>query len=217
MATIIDERESIDVRANERAARVITSGGLGEGFGGAVAALLAILGLCGLTPIPMAAIGGILIGAGLAWESAMMGSQRARIPAAFPARVELASGLGVQFLGGFAGLVLCVIALLRLTYALSLISTAVLIFACVLAAGSVATQLAGVEMRLGGDGRVIKLAGGPAIASVEVLIGFGAGILAVLGLVGIATLTLSLVALLGIGLGVTFSGTAVSARVIRSF
>ncbi len=220
MATIIEERRETtpsETRAYEKAAKVITGGAVGEGIGGAATIVLTILGLARLIPLTMAAVSGIVVGGALMWEGGMLASQFNKLTGeSFASRVQFGSGMGAQFVGGAAGCVLSILALLGV-YPVALVSIAAIVYGVVLAVSSISTYSVDVSLPWKSAGNQAAYQGGVfGAAGVQFMTGFAAAVLGILGLVGLATLTLDLVAMLCVGSAILLSGTAISARVFKS-
>src|SRR5689334_3017390 len=102
--------EHVSEPRTERSLKVATGGSVLEAIVGIAAVVLAIIGLAGILPRDMAAVGAIVIGASLLFEG---GSVAASYRQAFAgaaggdtAAADLGGAMTVEFLGGFAGIVL---------------------------------------------------------------------------------------------------------------
>ncbi len=184
--------EEVHRPATETYARWLAGGSAIEAIGGIAAIVLAIIGLAGLIPGDLAAIAAIVIGASLLLQGgAVMSSLR---------HLEAGAGVGgamsAESLGGIAAIVLGILALLGISPGI-LLSAAVLTLGAALLLGAGALPFAG---------------GGSAFAGGQAFIGIGAVVLGILAVVGIAQVTLQLVAFLVLGCGVFFAGSAVGTR-----
>ncbi|MDD5658080.1 MAG: hypothetical protein PHF00_12590 [Elusimicrobia bacterium] len=204
----------------ERTAKVVGYGSLGETFGGVGGAILAILGLAGLSPQLMSSIAALVLGAALILEG---GSIVARYTSLIDElgigtrflRSEVGGGMTAELFGGFAGVALGILAVMQVK-PLELVTIAALVYGAVLIMGS------GTISRLNAlpvpqnraQERAVRLASDAIIAASrgQLLVGLGVVILSVLSLVGIQSMTLNLVSLLSVGAGAVFSGLAVSER-----
>ncbi|HEX4149290.1 MAG TPA: hypothetical protein VHY20_09895, partial [Pirellulales bacterium] len=150
----------------------------GVGFAGVV---LAVLGLVHVAPGYMASIATLAIGAALAFEGAALRGRSSNwtMPA--------------EFTAGMAGVVLGILAILGIEPGI-LVPVAVIVFSAGLLLGT------GAHLQFGAEGTL-------ATSGSHVLCGLAGVILGIMALVGTATLTLSLVALLTLGLSTMCCGT----------
>lgn len=221
MATIIEEKRETypsDVKNYEKAAKTVTGGAVGEGLGGAATIVLTILGLAQLFPQPMSAVAGLVVGAALMWEGGLIATQYNKlVEAGFPSRTQFTAGMGAQFFGGAIGCVLGILSLLGI-YPTALVSIAAIVYGGVLGASSLASYTVDVSLPWKEGKSVTLFPGGVGgAAGFQVMAGFASGILGILALVGLAPITLNLVAMLCVGSAIMFSGTAVSARIFKNF
>lgn len=207
--------------AHDSTAEVATGISLGESIGGLAVLVLAIIGLAGIYPTFLTGICAIVLGAALLLEgSAMMArfSQATQHDIAGAEEFEggLAGGTTAELLGGVAGIVLGILALLNI-FPWVLLPVSALVFGAtlILGAGSGGRTL---SHRFGGAGfqgqqRVIQEMA-HASCSAKLLVGLSALILGVLAVTGIATANLTLVAFLCLGAAVCLSGMAVSTKMM---
>lgn len=207
----------------ETAVREIESGSTTEAIGGAAAIVLAILGLIGVLPTVLASIAAIAVGVALIMAGGAIAARFSRVLAGpEPARVrrEIIGGMGMEALTGLAGLVLGLLALLGVApLTLLPIASIVLGAALLMASGAMARleELVHWEAeRTAPPQRTTHDAVYVATGS-EVLVGVGAIVLGILALSGTNPLTLSLIAMLGIGASVLLSGSALAARFFGLF
>jgi hypothetical protein len=198
-------------------AAVVAGGSLLESIGGGGAVVLAILGLAGVLPLWMAAIGTIAVGGALIAQGAAIASRwddlLERIGGERTTRAELGGGMGAETLGGAAAVVLAVIALAG-TLPVELLSIAAIVLGGALLLGSpTQTEVAQVDVGASPVVRRATRSAADASTGLLALAGIGSAVLGVLALImrGDA-MTLSLVAILVVGGALLLSGGAVTAR-----
>lgn len=212
-------------RADEKTEEVLAGGSLVEAIGGVAAVVLAIVGLGSLTqglfPVYMGSIAAIALGVALVFEGGaiMARYQRLWVESGGEHRTttELGGGMTVEVLGGLAGAVLGILALLGLL-PVTLIAVAAVVFGCTLLLGSGATSRLN-HLWLSHHGyhptaQRISREAVLAASGAQVLVGLAGAVLGILALIGIYPLTLSLVALLCMGGSVLLSGAAVGGRMM---
>jgi hypothetical protein len=201
--------------------RVIAGGSVIEAVGGTGALALAILGLAGVFPLQFAAIAVMGIGAALAFEGGAIGAKFSKLLSVTGGgtlgATELGGGMTAEFLGGVAGMILGLLALLGVA-AGTLIPVAAIVFGGALLFGTGATLRLNL-MQMTAEQRPdhvqeVTREAVSAAAAVQVLTGIGAVTLGILALVGINPLVLSLVALLSVGASVALCGTAICTRTL---
>jgi hypothetical protein len=118
-------------------AEVVTGGMSAEVTGGIAAVVLVILGLANVAPPLMLGIATVIIGAALILEAAVIAAEYAQpmMAGGAGAQGQLGSGLSVQFLGGLAGVILGILALVGIS-PLVLASAATVVFGAALVLGS---------------------------------------------------------------------------------
>jgi hypothetical protein len=200
-------------------AKVLAGGSLTEALAGLAAAALAIIALAGVLPGYLAAIATIAVGVALLAQGGAVATRWSRIVAETPGyewdpKTELGSGMTGEILGGAAGIVLGILALIGVAPQI-LIPVALLVFGGAMLVGT-GTAVDLGTMRTPVDPRVDRSTREIAVAAsgTQMLIGIAAIVLGILALIGIDPLTLSLVGLLAAGASILFSGSAVSARVL---
>lgn len=209
-----------DLMAHEQEAMmgVVAGGSLAEAIGGVGAVVLAILGLVGLLPQEMAAIAAMSVGVSLLLESTAVATRLSDLLSGteknFSDAAKLGGGMGAEFLGGVAGGVLGLLALLGIA-PLTLIATAVIVFGASLLLSSGATyRLDLLASKLGQKTpSAAQALCAMAASGVQVLVGIAAIALGIIALVGISTLILVLAGLLSIGAAVVISGSSVSGTI----
>jgi hypothetical protein len=105
-------------RREETSAEVAASGSAFEAVAAVATVVLAIIGLVGGWSLVLASIAGIVLGAALLLRGAAVATRFTRLLADAPlsrlSDAELGGGMSTHIVGGAAGLVLCVLAILRL-------------------------------------------------------------------------------------------------------
>jgi len=160
----------------------VAGGSALAGIAGFAAIVLAILGLIDVLPLILASVAAIVVGAALLMEggfsAAWFGGTRERF------NEYMEGAFSAELMGGIAGIVLGILALLGIAPQ-TLLSVAVL--------------------ALGASLFLASWAG--AIAGAKLLVGLASIVLGILGLVGTVPLTLTLVAFLCLGFGTLLSGS----------
>lgn len=215
-------REERPRRAPERkAAATVAGGSLVQGLTGGGAAVLAILGLAGILPAFLATIATIAVGAAFFIEGMAIVGAFNRLRTEESGRLAsalLGAGVTAEFIGGIAGVVLGVLALLGTLPAL-LVPIAVIVFG-----GSLLLSSGGIS-RIGMMGTEYESSrwqetmreGVVATSGAQSLVGLGAVTLGILALLGYASLVLSLVGLLAVGASIMLSGTVLGGRMMSFF
>jgi hypothetical protein len=205
----------------ERSLRAFAGGGsLVEAIGGIAAIVLAILGLAGSMQNDMMAIATIVLGASLILEGGAIASSFRRALFSLEGESAGAADLGgaatVEFLAGFTGIVLGVLALLGIGNLSYFISISAIVFGASLLLSSSAVARLNTfwssSSYLNEGSRTIAQTSSEAGAGGQMLIGLAAVVLGVLALLGINPVVLNLVSLLALGVSVLLSGTAFSAH-----
>lgn len=204
----------------EMAAASIVRGGLVAGaIVGCLAVVLTIIGLANIMPQQMLYLSIIALGAGFLFEGGVIA---ARLPELLTEKnkerrevVRLGAGLTVEVVGGVAGAIIGILALLSIL-PMVLTPIAVIVFGVTLIFGSgVASWLDSLLMARSGEYETFGKVSHEVVmasAGVDFFAGVCAVILGILSLVGISPIVMDLTALLCIGFAVLVSGTAISAR-----
>jgi hypothetical protein len=211
-------------QAERHLAEVLAGGSVGEALGGAGAVVLAILGLAGVLPAITAPVASLAVGGGLMFVGGAVAARLSRLlksTGGALAQCELGSGMSAEFLGGGAGVVLSILALLRVAPT-ELLSVAALVYGGAILLGSGVTARLNHLQILGSQGhplaQEVAREATRAAAGTQVLVGLGAIVLGILSLVGVAhETTLVLVAMLGLGGSILLSGSAVTGRIVGVF
>jgi hypothetical protein len=187
------------------------AGSLGETLASAAAIVLGVLGIIGLLPGVAVSIAAIAAGLALLTGSAAL-ARRVSLLTSRGARPqhEVAGGLGLAAIGGIAGAVLGVLALLGVGR-IELASIAALVFGAALLISSAVIAHFEQTQRLHRDVEGVYLASGA-----EALVGLGAIVLGILALAGVAPLTLTLITLIAIGAAELMSGTSLASHLVFS-
>jgi hypothetical protein len=197
---------------------VLAGGSMAEAVGGIGAAVLAILGLAGIVPQDMAAIATMAVGVALLLEGVTIASRFSNLVSqtrkSLSEEVKVGGGMGAEFLGGVAGGILGLLAILGIVPA-TLTAIAIIVFGASLLLSSGTTyridSLAGklAETNLTTSQTLATMAA----SSVQVLAGIAGIALGIIALVGITPMVLTLVGLLSIGTSVLLTGGAVSGTI----
>jgi hypothetical protein len=187
-----------------------TSGML-DSAAGAAAAVLGIIGLAGILSSLLAAIATIVVGFALmALGTDVLSRYLTLVRSATgttAARVEDGGGVAIGVVGGAAGAILGILALLGVAR-LHLVAIAIIAIGATLILGStVGRRLDRIEAALGGAAEmdpVLRLADS-ATAAAQMLVGIAGVTLGILALVLAPAVTLELVALLAFGVTVLIS------------
>jgi uncharacterized membrane protein HdeD (DUF308 family) len=193
---------------------VLTGGSSLELLGGAIAVVLAILGLANYNPFFMAAIATILIGAALlAFGIALAARWNDTVRRMGGDQDDLAAGVGTEIVGGITGIILGVLALAGVE-PLVVLPVAAIVFGGALLLGAAAQPRLAV-LSPDRDDRFERTArrGLESSSGVMVLIGIAAVVLGLLGLIEVGPpLTLTLVAMLVIGAALVVAGGAATVK-----
>ncbi len=187
---------------------------------GACVLALAIIGLCGILPGYLAPIATIVGGAGLVLAGGTIAARYWQVLDDIGhndtgTMTELGAGISTEVLTGLACITLGIIALAGV-HMLTLLPVAMIVFGggLLLSAGSV-SRLNVVTMSDRTHPTVFGLAKHAAwgATGMQILVGAGMVVLGILALIGYYPMTLSQVALLGLGGALLISGSAFAARV----
>lgn len=203
---------------------VLTGGATSEIIGGAGAVVLAILGLANVAPAYMFPIATIAVGGAMFLQGGAVMARFSRIAADVAQNrqenVELGNGASAQFLGGAAGIALGVLALIGLM-PLTLCAIAVIVFGgCMLIGSGETARLRDLHFARSHSHQQVEYLARQATMSAaggEALVGLAAIALGILALTGMATLTLTLVALLCLGAQIVLSGSSISTLLCSGF
>ena len=225
MATLTQTGQTVPekVMEEQKTAKAVLGGSLAEGIVGGATIVLALIGLSGYSPQLMLSIATIALGAAFLFEGGAISmrfsklleeTSRDRLDEA-----ELGIGLTSEFLGGIAGVVLGILALLGL-HPMILIPVAVIVFGSTLMFSTgVTVRLDALELEGAEATRLRRIAheAVKAAAGAEFLLGLSAAVLGIIALAGVFPSTVSLVAVLIVGLTGFFTGAAITARMTSLF
>lgn len=220
MATIHHDAMHDTLRSERTISGTIAGGSAIEAIGGIGAVVLTIIGLAGIVPHLMLSIAVIAVGAALVVEGAAIAAEYSRVLAEVGGgsaiNVELGGGVAMEFLGGAAGIVLGILALIGIVpHLLNPIAAIVFGAALVLSTGTM-TQFRNIGPSYSEAERLARgaVSGG---VGIQALAGLGAIVLGILALVGTNPLVMTLVALLAVGAAILFTGTAITSRLMTLF
>jgi hypothetical protein len=199
--------------------------GISESVGGVVAIVLTILGLAHVAPELLVAIALIAAGAALVLRGVVLVGEYGRAlrrSGAASAFAELGGGgaLSVELLAGGAGIILGILALLRVD-PVDLVAIGVIALGGALVLSTNATaRLTGFKVAAAySDERTQRLAGEimAGSASVQAVAGLAAIVLGILALAGFAPIVLLLIALLALGSFIVLNGGSASDAILTMF
>jgi len=197
----------------ERSLKTVVGGGsMVEAIGGIAAIVLAIIGLAGGLQTDMATIATIVLGASLILEGGAIATSYRQALFNLEGQGVGSSDFGgastVEFLAGFTGIVLGILALLGVGTMIS-ISVSVIVFGSALLLSSSAVAHLNSFWSSGfythDESREVARVAADAGTGGQVLVGLSAIVLGILALLGINSMTLTLVALLALGATITAS------------
>jgi hypothetical protein len=208
----------MDTRASASAGAF---GGLMDAVGGIAAAVIAIVGLTGFQPEVMTAIAVIVFGAAMLIQGGALLSEYTGAMQVVPAATATAGdgGTAALFLGGGAGTVLGILALLGIAAA-ALTAVAILVFGAALLLSSSSVRrlftLQAAARRATARSATELLAGEMASGSagIQLAAGLAAIVLGILAAAGTRPQTLILAALIVLGVTFIVTGSALSGIVV---
>lgn len=186
--------------------RLAVGGTAVETFLGLTAIVLSILALAGLLAGPLASIAVIATGAALLFEGASVARSASAVEEESEHKLIM-EGVGADSVAGIAAVALGVLSLIGLDPRVLLPVAAIVLGAGMLIASGVMS----VERERGHH--VGEHMRATAAAGVRTLVGGGAVVLGIIGLVGQSPIELTLIAMLSIGAGLLLSGATFGARV----
>ena len=185
--------ETVQRPFRETSLKWVAGGSAVEAIGALATMALAIVGLAGILSSAVAAIATIILGAAILTQ----GGAFAAGNLSAGERQFRESGNSASFLGGLAGIVLGILALLGVA-APTLLAVAVIVFGGTFFLGSGSWAMNKAQGSVAESG----VSGG------EIMVGLAAIVLGILAVVGLSQLTLVLVALLCLGASGLFGGSA---------
>jgi hypothetical protein len=216
-------QEPASPRREEIVSRQFAAGGsFIEAIAGAVAALLAILGLAGILPVTFACLGTLVLGAALVLEGGAVATRlfvaierdgAAEVPG------ELMGGIGAETLAGAAAFVLGILAFFSLV-PYTLLDAAIIVIGAGMLFGAASTWRLNAPRLIGfappDVATHVTEEAVYAASGAHALVGLTSIVLGIVSLVGYSPITLTLVALLALGGAVFMSGAAIGGRFLAS-
>ncbi|MCO5170145.1 MAG: hypothetical protein M9894_27745 [Planctomycetes bacterium] len=197
----------------------IAGGSLAEAVCGGAVVVMAVLGLANVGMPTVAFAGTIVLGAALLLQSGAFAARYRELTVGLhpDEETEVGGGLSAQMIGGIAGILLGVLAILGVAPAI-LTPVAIIVFGAALLLGGSLTLRVGEMAGPAGHDRTAETLrrATESSAGAEALIGMAAVVLGVLAVIGVAPETLVLVSLLALGAGVLLSGGALGGRAART-
>ena len=209
-----------EVRKEKESIDVLFVGSLVQATLGAFAIALSIIALAAMRPF-LSAVAVIAIGASLLFEGGSIAYRFTRLleqtSRGIMQGLEFGEGVSAEFIGGVAGIVLGILALLNIV-PMILISVSAIVYGTALMLGAgVTTRLNHLIIQGSNENELSqKVARGAvtAAAGVQVFIGLAGATLGIIGVVGIERMSLGLVAMLVLAFGRLLTGTALSNRML---
>jgi hypothetical protein len=180
-----------------------------EVIGGVAAIILAIIGLAGASPMYLAAVGVIVLGAALVMRARLRSGRLFQMLSTPDetrlSQREFGGGMTAEFLSGVAGIVLGILSLVWVVPAILLPVAAIVFGGMLLIGRGTASRLVGSSLGgsvQGPEGELSRYAADEMVAganAAHVLVGIAAIVLGIVGLVSVYPFVLTLVALLCTG------------------
>ncbi len=202
---------------DETTYKAVTAGSVIEALGGIGVVALSIIGLAGIIPEQMAAIAAIAFGVALAAEGAAVAARFTQLSRAADKlqEMELGDSVGSELLGGLAGGVLGILALIGIAPTTLTAVAAIVFGASILLGAGIASRMKSMTQPTGNHPVLSETLA--AAVGAEVLVGVAAIILGILAVVGVTPMTLTLVALLSLGSAALIQGTALGGTLVAIF
>ncbi|MGE5184154.1 MAG: hypothetical protein ACM31C_18925 [Acidobacteriota bacterium] len=217
-----ERRVPVETTPDKTTAAVFTGGASLEVIGGAAAVVLAIIGLAGAYPVWMLSIATICAGGALLAEGGSIAARwndvMRQLGGDTSERAEVVGGIGTEVIGGAAGIVLGILALVGVMPFVLLSVAAIVFGGSLLLGGAAQPELDALVPER--DARLRRITRGAIQASggVMVMVGIAAAVLGILALLSVGPIvTLSLIALLCVGGALLVGGGALTARFARRF
>jgi hypothetical protein len=179
---------------------------------GLAAVVLSILALAGLLTVPLTAIAVIAAGAAALAEGASLAARSSLRGGPDAARAVILSGVGADTIVALAAIVLGVLSLLGIR-PLTFLPIAILVLGASLlfsGATAIVERVRSIMVREGIEAPQDNISGA---AGVNMLVGAGALVLGILGVLGGSPVLLTLIATLSMGASLMLSGAALGARI----
>ncbi len=197
--------------------KYLLGGSMSEVISGAGAIAVAIAGLASPVPTALLPISVILVGIGLLFVGGAVASRysnllhetsEGRLDAA-----EFGGGLTVQIIGGAGTIALGILSLLQISVFTLAPVAAIIAGGAVLLGSGTNARLNALHIAKATESEEARNLAHVAVSSavnIDILIGLGAIVLGILGILHIQTMILSLVAMLGVGFSILTSGAALT-------
>jgi hypothetical protein len=175
--------------------------------------------LAGLYPTLLVAIATICVGGGLILKGLALAARSRslihELSGDTTTLAELGGGMSAEMLGGAAGIVLGILALVSVAPSTLLSVAAIAMGGSLLFGAAAESPLGNLPDRPAAHALARDMV--YAAASSQLLVGAGAAVLGILALIGYVPLTLQLVAMLSIGGAALLTGAAASGRMFAAF
>lgn len=185
-----------------------------EALAGAAAVVLSIIALSGRGVLPLAAVAVIATGVALLFEAGAVAASERGALGAEPERAAVKGGIGADAIAGIGAVALGILTLIGIDPMILLPVSAIVLGAGLLL--SAAAPAAERETTFGG-GRALTHDALAASSGVHVLVGAGAVVLGILGVLGKAPVELTLISMLSIGAGQLLTGATLGGRMFHAF
>jgi hypothetical protein len=219
MTTNFEEDSRATSDPTRRSLGVVATGSFAQAAAAGGAAVMAIIGLAGTLTDYMMTIGTIALGAAFLMQGGSVASQQFRFSSragelAGPSYGGSSYGVGVTAaaIAGIAGLALGILALLGVSPTV-LVPSAIVTFA-----GALILDTGAVDLRAMPYQSVDRISGGSTMSSGggTQLVGIGGAAIGILALIGVAPITLSLVALLALGATTFLMASAIGTKIVQA-
>ncbi len=218
------------VREVRLSAKNVLGGTITESFASGAAIVLTLLGLGGVRPNLMLPIAVIIMGAAFLFEGVALSMRFSKLLSETSKdrleRAEFGVGLTCEYLGGVTGVVLGILSLLGIAPMILVPVSAIVFGLAFILSSGVTYRLDGLEIEGTEESTRFKKIAHEAVrtsAVLEYVLGVGAMVLGIIGLVGVYASTagfatmISLVSLLVIGVAGLVTGAAVTSKMISLF
>jgi hypothetical protein len=217
MATTTQEHPTSMFGHERRFLSELSAGTGSEALVGAGAVVLAIIGLAGIQAFYMAAIATIAVGAALLLEGAVLMAKQAELATDFgethSERMEAGGGLSAELLGGAAGVILGILALVGVAPMILLAVALIAFGACMLFGATMTSHLRHFALEPQTQHpafREVAHEATIAATGAQALVSLAAIVLGILALVNFVPMTLILCGMLILGGSILLSGSAMT-------
>ncbi|HVJ91321.1 MAG TPA: hypothetical protein VM580_16065 [Labilithrix sp.] len=206
------ETERVEPKGEKRKQEAGVGGSVVEALAGVTAVVLSILALAGRAPVAFAAIAVAVTGLALLFEAAALGARdsgRSGVESESE-RASVKASIGADSIAGIAAIALGVLSLIGIQPMLLLPAAAIVLGAgLLLSAGGPAA-----ERNVAAMTRQEEMArdASAAASGVHVLVGAGAVVLGIIGVLGNTPIVMTLIATLSIGAAQLLTGAAIGGR-----